>query len=254
MKLPCIIALAIALMTQPIILHAQVPGATLALLDPAAVDTSQSGRSTTPDRVTFLNQSSKPVDIYWIDFNGQRMLYRADLAAGSAWTVNTLVAHRWLVVAAGTGARLAGFEALTPNAGDTAIITGMPATAAPSVPATTSIQSAVLPPAQGGALNPLDAATVDDTLRSSNTATPARINFVNQSSGPVDIYWITPTGQRMLYRNGLAVGATWEVRTFLTHPWLVVASNTGGTTARDTGTRLAGFEALTPYGDTAIIH
>jgi hypothetical protein len=102
-------------------------------------------------------------------------------------------------------------------------------------------------------LTPLDAATVDDALRSSNATTRASINFVNRSSSAVDIYWISYEGDRMLYHAGLAVGAAWKVDTFLTHPWLVVVSGTGGTTTQDTGFRLEGFEALTPNGDTAII-
>jgi len=69
----------------------------------------------------------------------------------------------------------------------------------------------------------------------------------------VDIYWIDFDGDRVLYREGLAAGATWTVSTFLTHPWLVVAAGTGGTTTQDSGARLGGFEALTPYGDTAVI-
>jgi hypothetical protein len=106
---------------------------------------------------------------------------------------------------------------------------------------------------RGVSLPPLDAGMVDESLESSNGASRASINFVNQSSSAVDIYWIDYDGHRVLYRANLAVGASWQVGTLLTHPWLVVVSGTGGTTAQDTGTRLAGFMALTAYGDTAII-
>ena len=102
-------------------------------------------------------------------------------------------------------------------------------------------------------LAPLDAAMVDDVLESSNGATRASITFVNRNSGPVDIYWIDYDGHRVLYRSSLAMGESWHVGTALTHPWLVVVSGTGGTTAPDTGVRLAGFVALTANGDTAII-
>jgi hypothetical protein len=108
-------------------------------------------------------------------------------------------------------------------------------------------------PTSGIALTPLDAATVDDKLRSGNSTTAALIHFVNRGDSAVDIYWINFAGDRVLYRSGLAVGATWDVSTFLTHPWLVVVAGTGGTTTRDTGTRIAGFEALTANGDSAII-
>jgi hypothetical protein len=105
----------------------------------------------------------------------------------------------------------------------------------------------------GVTLNPLNARMVDEMLRSSNGSTPATINFVNQSRGAVDIYWINYQGCRVLYVSGLNAGSACTIHTFLTHPWLVVASGTGDTTAPDTGTRLAGFEALTANGDTAII-
>jgi hypothetical protein len=105
----------------------------------------------------------------------------------------------------------------------------------------------------GVILKPLSAGMVDDVLQSSNGSTHATIDFVNQSRGAVDIYWINYDGHRVLYVAGLAPGSSCIIATFLTHPWLVVASGTGGTTAPDTGTRLAGFEALTANGDTAII-
>jgi hypothetical protein len=109
------------------------------------------------------------------------------------------------------------------------------------------------PRAPGVILRPLDAATVDNLLRSANGATRATIKFVNQSSSAVDIYWIDYDGHRVLYYRGLAANSTWTADTFLTHPWLVVASESGGTTTPGTGVRVGGFEALTANGDTAII-
>jgi len=102
-------------------------------------------------------------------------------------------------------------------------------------------------------LKPLDPALVDDVLESSNAATRTMIRFVNKSRGPVDIYWIDYDGRRRLIRAALAVNDSHTESTFLTHPFLVVASGSGGTTTQDSGTRLAGYEALTSHGDTAII-
>jgi hypothetical protein len=99
----------------------------------------------------------------------------------------------------------------------------------------------------------LDPATVDDDSRSTEYSTPARIMFINRSSGPVDIYWIDYQGHRMLKRAELAVGASWWAGTFLTHPWLVVATGTGGTKERDTGLRVTDFVASTATGGEAII-
>jgi hypothetical protein len=95
-------------------------------------------------------------------------------------------------------------------------------------------------------LTPLDPATIDDTSASISDTTKALIEFVNRSSSAVDIYWINYKGDRVPKQSRLAVGATrWE-GTFLTHPFLVVVSGTGGTRAHNTGYRLAGFEAMTP--------
>jgi hypothetical protein len=109
------------------------------------------------------------------------------------------------------------------------------------------------PRVPGVTLRPLDAAMVDNVLRSSNGATRATIKFVNQSSSAVDIYWINYDGHRVLYYRALAGNSTWTADTFLTHPWLVIVSDSGGTTTSGTGVRLGGFEALTANGDTAII-
>ncbi len=95
-------------------------------------------------------------------------------------------------------------------------------------------------------LTPLDPAMVDDRSRSLNHTTAVMIDFVNQSGRAVDIYWIDYQGNRRIFAKSIAAGATFAQGTFLTHPWLVVASGTGGTKAHDTGNRLAGFEAVTP--------
>jgi VHL beta domain len=105
----------------------------------------------------------------------------------------------------------------------------------------------------GIVLSPLDPATVDDTARSREHSTPVLITFINHSSTAVDIYWIDYDGNRVLYRQGLAAGASWRAGTFLTHPWLVIVSGSGGTTQRDAGVRLATFEAITTAGGDAII-
>ncbi len=75
----------------------------------------------------------------------------------------------------------------------------------------------------GVVLTPLDPAMVDDSWRSTNSPI-AVIHFVNNTGRPVDIYWINANGDRVLYKAGLADGATYPQPTYLKHPWLVVAS------------------------------
>jgi hypothetical protein len=100
-------------------------------LDPAtADDDSRSTEYSTPAQITFINRSSGPVDVYWIDYQGHRMLKRAELAAGASWRTGTFLTHPWLVVAVGsggtkerdTGLRVAAFVASTATGGE-AIIT-----------------------------------------------------------------------------------------------------------------------------------
>jgi hypothetical protein len=105
----------------------------------------------------------------------------------------------------------------------------------------------------GVSLPRLDGAVVDDVLQSHNSMVAAKIKFVNQSSSPVDIYWIDYEGRRALIQKDLPVNGTRIENTYLTHPFLVVISGSGGTTEADTGYRLGGFVALTTYGDTATI-
>jgi hypothetical protein len=105
----------------------------------------------------------------------------------------------------------------------------------------------------GLALPLLDPAHIDDASRSMEHATAAPIVFVNRSSTAVDIYWIDYEGNRMLFKPALAAGAVWRISTFLTHPWLVVASGTGGTKEHDTGVRIAAFEASASTGGDAVI-
>jgi TonB family protein len=114
-------------------------------------------------------------------------------------------------------------------------------------------------PGFGETLAAMNPATADDASASVAGA-PSLLDFVNRGNGPVDIYWIGFHGERVLYLSGLKAGSTWRERTFTNHVWLVVASGTGGTTTRDTGVRLAGFQAVTPNDkldpaihDTAII-
>jgi len=125
--------------------------------------------------------------------------------------------------------------------------------AQPSFEVVDDLTVASTPKAIGIPLTLLDPAMIDRTARSLEHSTPVQINFINRSSSKVDIYWIDYEGNRRLYRPDLAVGATWTVGTYITHPWLVIASGSGGTTKRATGLRLAGFVASVPPGGDALI-
>lgn len=50
------------------------------------------------------------------------------------------------------------------------------------------------------------------------------IQFANQSGDVRKIYWLDYEGKRSLYQT-LSAGQTYEVDTFLTHPWLITNNN-----------------------------
>ncbi len=91
-------------------------------------------------------------------------------------------------------------------------------------------------------LNPL---TLDTTFQSLNSNTPAMIDFVNQESFAVDVYWINFAGDRVLYVSDLAAGASYFQPTYLTHPWVVAMAGSGDTLAQGSGLLVGGFLAQT---------
>ena len=58
---------------------------------------SQPSRESTG--ITFVNRSDKPVKVYWLNFQGQRVLYQ-DLPPGGRHTQQTFIGHNWLVTTA----------------------------------------------------------------------------------------------------------------------------------------------------------
>jgi hypothetical protein len=56
--------------------------------------------SDTPALMTFVNQSGQSLEIYWIDFGGNRQLYKT-LESGGSYTQRTYLTHPWLITDAG---------------------------------------------------------------------------------------------------------------------------------------------------------
>jgi len=52
--------------------------------------------SDTPALITFANRSNQSVKIFWIDFGGNRQLYKT-LESGGSFTQQTFLTHPWLV-------------------------------------------------------------------------------------------------------------------------------------------------------------
>jgi hypothetical protein len=53
----------------------------------------------TPSEITFDNQSGETVSIYWLDYEGNRVLYNAELGAGTSYTQPTWITHPWVAIA-----------------------------------------------------------------------------------------------------------------------------------------------------------
>jgi MYXO-CTERM domain-containing protein len=92
-------------------------------------------------------------------------------------------------------------------------------------------------------LAPLDPVAVDTTYASENGDDQGIIQFVNDQSYAIDLFWIDYAGNRVKYGT-LDSGMGLTQYTYLTHPWLAVEAGTG-TTDQGTGHLIAGFLAQT---------
>ena len=61
-----------------------------------AVQSPHSLNSDIPALITFVNRSNQAVNVYWLDFGGNRKLYQT-LEAGGSYTQQTYLTHPWLV-------------------------------------------------------------------------------------------------------------------------------------------------------------
>jgi von Hippel-Lindau disease tumor supressor len=78
-------------------------GVVLANADPAYVDDSDLSLNGDQEaQIDFVNHLNEAVDVYWIDYNGDREFYDT-LAAYSSYLQETYITHPWLIVLAGSG-------------------------------------------------------------------------------------------------------------------------------------------------------
>lgn len=111
------VALTFVLALQPALGQVVLPQ-----LDPVSLDTSYQSYGGAPALINFVNLEPFAVDIYWIDYSGERVLY-STLNAGSAYYQGTYITHPWIAaqvgsgdtLVQGTGQLLDGFLAQTVN-------------------------------------------------------------------------------------------------------------------------------------------
>jgi hypothetical protein len=110
--------------------------------------TLQSIEGTVQTSIQFVNNTAGPVNIYWINYQGQRVFYRggpfAALAAGQSYVQGTFITHPWIVTDVANNSCLGIWEP-TESAG-TAVITGSPSFVAPQAPTNLVAQAQAGPP------------------------------------------------------------------------------------------------------------
>lgn len=62
--------------------------------------------------VTFVNNSDKTIDVYWVDYKCNKQLY-ATLPPGDSYVQGTFATHTWVFIDAETGEVLKEFVAGT---------------------------------------------------------------------------------------------------------------------------------------------
>ncbi len=72
-------------------------------VDPVVVDdTYASVNGAQTAQIDFIDHLSEDVDVYWIDYSGDRVFY-GDLGPDSSYIQETFLTHPWLIALAGSG-------------------------------------------------------------------------------------------------------------------------------------------------------
>ena len=163
--------------------------------------------SAQPADITIRNDSSEPLKLYWLDYQGRRKLY-ANVAPGQSSHQRTFLTHPWVLADRNDACvqifyapANISFQYRLPQQADTQM-DGVKA-ASGSARADTRV--------------PCDQET---QLRSLVSAQPADITVRNDSSEPLKLYWLDHQGRRKLYAN-VAPGQSSLQRTSLGHPWVL---------------------------------
>jgi 6-phosphogluconolactonase (cycloisomerase 2 family)/fibronectin type 3 domain-containing protein len=137
--------------------------------------------------IQFANDTAGPVNVYWINYQGQRVFYRGGpysaLAAGDHYVQGTFITHPWIITDVATNTCL-GIWLPTESAG-TAVITGSVQPPLPP-PAPTNLNAAVQPSGPG-------AESVVLTWNASNGAAGYNVYRATASQGPYTKLTSVPT-------------------------------------------------------------
>ncbi|KAF9020594.1 hypothetical protein BDZ89DRAFT_1072109 [Hymenopellis radicata] len=67
----------------------------------------------------------------------------------------------------------------------------------------------------------------EPSLRSANSNTQTSIKFVNYKAKPVHLWWISFDAKRVSYGTVEGNGGKIDMRTYLTHPWVITDEESG---------------------------
>jgi len=65
--------------------------------------TLHSIEGTVPTTIQFANNTAAPVNVYWINYAGERVSYFSGLGAGQSFVQDTFITHPWIVTDVATG-------------------------------------------------------------------------------------------------------------------------------------------------------
>jgi len=138
--------------------------------------------------IQFANDTAGPVNVYWINYQGQRVFYRGGpytaLAAGQTYVQGTFITHPWIITDVATNTCL-GIWLPTEISRGTAVITGSVQPPLPP-PAPTNLNAAVQPSGPG-------AESVVLTWNASNGAAGYNVYRATASQGPYTKLTSVPT-------------------------------------------------------------
>ena len=163
--------------------------------------------------VEFVNQGNEPVTIYWLNSDGHRVWYY-NLAAQSSYTQNAYVANPWVITDSNNNC-LGIYVVESEGATQKVVIKQSSQTVSNAAPVVEEMT---------GFENGNRACSDETVLKSLRADKAVPVEFINQGSEPVTIYWLNYDGERVRYYT-LAAKNSYYQNTFVTQPWLIVDGN-----------------------------
>jgi hypothetical protein len=148
---------------------------------PACSLTANTGAS-----LTFVNNTNMPVETYWIGYDCTETYYQT-LQPGTSYIQPTYVTHAWNIYDAQTHELMRGLVAMS----DQATIVSVD-----------------------------DSINRENVVCSESSDIPVTLNFFNDATTPIELYWLGYDCQPVLY-NTLVPNTSAALHTFVGHPWVM---------------------------------